>query len=75
MWDLSSSGGTQLCVCAGGGDQALLLAGHCANDTVNCFLSCSVPFPACKGVNLSAFTRKPSGQTLILSVPLEQEEL
>lgn len=74
MWDLSSSGELS-CVLAGGGDQALLLAGHCANETVNCTLTCPVLFPARKGVNLSAFTRKPFGQTLILNAPLEQEEL
>lgn len=72
MWDLSSSGENLAevsCVHAGRGDCSLPSAGHCANETVNYSFACPVPFPAFKGVNLSASTRKLSGQCLVLNVP------
>lgn len=48
---------------SGGRDCSLPLAVSSANETVKCSLACSVLFPACKGVNLSASTRKSSGHS------------
>lgn len=49
---------------AGGRDSSLPLAGHHVSETVNHSLVCSALFPACKGVNLSASTRKSSVHSL-----------